>query len=306
MVSPDRKKERIELDPKTLAVFKHKGYKVTHKISEGSFGKVYKAKRTKDNIESAVKVMDLSKMDKFTLDYLPRELLMLQKINHPYAIKVYDIFKSNKRIFIFMEFAPNGCLTDMCKDKPIEEPKAQKWFKQTSMAMVYLHFDLKVAHRDIKTDNILLDKNWDAKLSDYGFTRHAEKGMDSHTICGTVPYYSPELLKGKYDAFKADIWAMGVMLYIMLVSRYPFKFPDHSKREEYMLMYKYQQSRAYRERKAFNILSDGAKSLIYKLLEPDQGKRLDAKQMLDHRWTQGRTRSPTPTQRSPARSPRKK
>ena len=295
-------KEQIQLDPRTAAVFKRKGYKVTDKISEGSFGKVYKGKRTKDGIKSAVKVMDLDRMDKFTLEYLPRELEMLQKINHPCAIKVYDIFKSNKRIYIFMEYAPNGCLTDQCKDHPIPENKGRKWFRQTSEAMVYLHFTLRVAHRDIKTDNILLDANFDAKLSDYGFTRNAEPGDASHTICGTVPYYSPELLKGLYDPFKADIWAMGVMLYIILVSRYPFKFPEQSKREEYLQMYQFQQRRVYRERKAFNVLSEGAKSLIYKLLEPDQEKRLDARQMLNHRWTQGGQSTPSP--KSP-KSPRR-
>ena len=153
------------------------------------------------------------------------------EMKHPNAIEVYDIIRSNNRIYIFMEFAGNGDLTDyLRKHNELKEDLASVWFTQVCEAVHYLHVIIHMAHRDIKLDNILLDGKYNCKLTDFGF---ADLIMDdvniddvvSETYCGTVPYYSPQLTARKpYNPFKADVWAMGVVMYAILHNHFPFHF----------------------------------------------------------------------------------
>ena len=281
------RKEEIELDERTKAVFERKGYKVTDKISEGAFGKVYKAKLISDGTLSAVKVMDLEKMDKVVVEkFLPRELDALIQLKHPSILNIYDIIRANKRIYIFMDFAPNGCLTDRCKVSPIPEKPAKTWFRQVAEAVHYMHYDMKMCHRDIKTDNVLMDKNDNAKLTDYGFARFvAPDNSLAQTMCGTAPYYSPELIRRRYNPFHADCWALGVLLFVMLTSRVPFSEYPRGGSKDWKPMLECQMNRSYRTKEEYNKLSDPAKDLIYNLLEPDVNKRYDSRILLKHTWT---------------------
>ena len=103
-----RLKSRIEdkpdLDAKTEQVLLQRGYVVEKKISEGAFGKVYTAKDIKKNAPAAVKIMDMNVVSaKFKEKFLPREITMLATLRHPNIIEIFDIFKSNRKIYIFME-----------------------------------------------------------------------------------------------------------------------------------------------------------------------------------------------------------
>lgn len=105
-MSDEKPKEKIQLDPRTKAVFDRKGYEVQTKISEGAFGKVYKALRTETGKMAAVKVMDTNKMSPvFKERFLPREIKMMVTLRHPHILKVHDIFKSNHRVSIHREMS---------------------------------------------------------------------------------------------------------------------------------------------------------------------------------------------------------
>lgn len=281
-------KERIELDPKTAAVFQKKGYEVTEKIGEGAFGKVYKARSTKDGMMTAVKVMDTTKMPPKIRDtFLPREIDMLIKVRHPAVLEIYDIFKLAGKIYIFMEFAPNGSISSKCKAGPLPEPQAKKWFRQIVEGVYHIHNHLKICHRDIKTENVLLDANNNAKLCDYGFAREVTGDGISKTLCGTPPYYCPEMIEfHKYDPFKADCWALGVMLFVMLTHKFPFKWPQTKSKAEYQEMLQAQKRGLYREKPEFDQLPEVAKDLIYRLLHPNPKDRIDTGAVLRHQWLQ--------------------
>ncbi|CAG2179547.1 unnamed protein product, partial [Oppiella nova] len=98
------------------------------------------------------------------------------------------------------------------------------------------HNELFIAHRDIKLDNILINSENEAKLSDFGFARKAwdEKKKEvilSDTFCGTEPYYSPQLVRRvRYDAYKADVWAMSIALFAMLNDRFVYHFGKGGKK----------------------------------------------------------------------------
>ena len=110
---------------------------------------------------------------------------------------------------------------------PLPPEKAQKIFTQLVGAVSYVH-DLSCVHRDLKLENILLDKHENVKLCDFGFTREYE-GKISHlqTFCGTVCYSAPEMLKGeKYAGEKVDVWSLGIILYALLAGELPFDDDD--------------------------------------------------------------------------------
>ena len=105
--------------------------------------------------------------------------------------------------------------------------KAQKIFTQLVGAVAYVHC-MSCVHRDLKLENILLDKNENVKLCDFGFTREYEGKLSYlQTFCGTVCYSAPEMLKGeKYAAEKVDVWSLGVILYALLTGELPFDDDD--------------------------------------------------------------------------------
>lgn len=110
---------------------------------------------------------------------------------------------------------------------PLPIEKAQKIFTQLVGAVAHVH-NMSCVHRDLKLENILLDKHENVKLCDFGFTREYE-GKTSHlqTFCGTVCYSAPEMLRGeKYAAEKVDVWSLGVILYALLTGELPFDDDD--------------------------------------------------------------------------------
>jgi serine/threonine protein kinase len=222
--------EMIELDPKTEAVFKKKGYKVQKKLSQGAFGQVYKGINTNTDELCAVKVMDLDKVgEKFEQKFLPRELAALIGVKHENVIFIHDIIRANHKIYIFMEFASNGDIAGyLQKNGALKESLACYWFAQITDALKFTHEELHMAHRDIKIDNILLNDKNIAKLTDFGFAKEVwdekkHKVIMSETFCGTEPYYSPQIVARKpYNPFCADVWAMGVSCSVCLTTNSRF------------------------------------------------------------------------------------
>lgn len=112
---------------------------------------------------------------------------------------------------------------------PIPPDKVQKIFAQLVGAVAYVH-EMSCVHRDLKLENILLDKNGNVKLCDFGFTREYEgKASYLQTFCGTVCYSAPEMLKGeKYAGEKVDVWSLGIILYALLAGELPFDEDDET------------------------------------------------------------------------------
>lgn len=286
----------LKADPKTIAVIEHKGYVVLRKISQGAFGQVYKARDVKHDELAAVKVMDLQKVAAKGLQnkFLQREIHALKTVVHPNVLKVQHIFQSGGRLYIFMEFAPNGCLKDKVKtapDKHLKEPEAKHWFKQVVDALHCMHLDYKICHRDIKLENVLLDAHDNCKLTDFGFTRDFSEEFEeqtspplARTLLGTKPYYAPQLLERKrYNPFLYDVWSMGVMLFTMLNGRFPFP-PKLETRE---LLVNMKQRNYNVNPDVFPKLSARVKDLMNQMMSYDEKKRLNIIGVRNHSWLTG-------------------
>lgn len=115
-------------------------------------------------------------------------------MNDVNIIKIYEIKKKGDIVVIYMEFAEGGTLTSLLKDGAIPESRAKELFRKISMGLAYMH-DRKVAHRDLKLENILLDSDGNPKLTDFSYaivcTKEDGSPLLSRTFCGTLPYLAP-------------------------------------------------------------------------------------------------------------------
>lgn len=146
----------------------------------------------------------------------------------------------------------------LLRNGPISLDKVQKIFTQLVGAVAYVH-GKSCVHRDLKLENILLDKNENVKLCDFGFTREYEgKASYLQTFCGTVCYSAPEMLKGeKYAGEKVDVWSLGIILYALIAGELPFDEDDDQDTKRRILT---------EEPKFNDRFSEDSKSLISLLL----------------------------------------
>ena len=176
------------------------GYFDFNVIVSGGQGTVYSARSNKPGHKRvAVKVVKVEKPSKMDVgEDLQREMSIQAKLNHPNIIKIIELLRSKTKVYIIMEFAPNGTVgTVVIKKGGLNEYNAKCWFCPIAKALQYLH-DSKVAHRDLKLHNILLDRHFNPKLSDFGLSRFVEYNGDQLMKCktysGTPAYYPPEII----------------------------------------------------------------------------------------------------------------
>lgn len=264
----------IELDKKTELVVKKKGYSVEFKMNEGPHGFVYRGSNGIGGTV-AVKVGSLDLLgEKFKQKFLPKEVVALKSFKHDNVIQIYDLIRANNRIYIFMEFANESDITAyLIKNGPVPEDLACEWFTQVSNALRFVHDELRIAHRDIKTENILLH-NKVAKLTDFVF---AEECWDAATSQPTLsetfptaePYHSPQITAHKpYNPFAADVWAMGVLLFAMLNNKFPFHVADCN----------------YTKLRFIKKFPADLTKLQEKIFDVDDNTRITMAQVLEHPW----------------------
>lgn len=155
-----------------------RGYKLLTKLGEGTHAKVYlgefliPGKISTETIKLACKMIDTKKNSSdFLKKFLPRELEILTKIQHPHIIPVHSIFQHKNKYFIFMRHAEKSdLLRFVIQHGPIGENQARIWTRQLALAVQYLH-QLDIAHRDLKCENVLLTANYNVKITDFGFAR---------------------------------------------------------------------------------------------------------------------------------------
>ncbi|KAL1452729.1 hypothetical protein WDU94_006933 [Cyamophila willieti] len=189
-----------------------------------------------------------------------------------------------------MEYAEKGSLLDIIrKEGYIDETRARKWFGQLVDAINYCH-ERGVVHRDIKCENLLINTDYNIKLSDFGFARnHGYDVSLSETFCGSYAYASPEILKGiPYCPLLSDVWSMGVVLFAMVFGRLPF---DDTK---YSQLLKQVQNKVEFPKEP--IVSAECKALISKILAPVK-TRIRIKAIKEDPWFKKSSSRPNSTYR---------
>lgn len=198
-------------------------YTLGRLIGKGSFGKVYLATHKLTN-GSKVVLKSANKDD----SNLAREIHHHRQFLHPHIVRLYEVIVTENLVWLALEFCPGDELYNyLLKNGALPVAKTQKIFAQLVGAVAHIH-NLSCVHRDLKLENILLDKHENVKLCDFGFTREYEgKANYLQTFCGTICYSAPEMLKGeKYAGEKVDVWSLGVILYALLFGELPFDDDD--------------------------------------------------------------------------------
>ncbi|XP_059829337.1 serine/threonine-protein kinase Nek8 isoform X5 [Hypanus sabinus] len=143
------------------------------------------------------------------------ECQVLKLLNHPNIIEYYENFLEDKALMIAMEYAPGGTLAEYIQKRNslLDEETIMLFFAQILLALHHVHNKL-ILHRDLKTQNILLDKyQMIVKIGDFGISKILSSKSKAYTVVGTPCYISPELCEGKPYNQKSDIWALGCVLY---------------------------------------------------------------------------------------------
>ncbi|XP_047139567.1 calcium/calmodulin-dependent protein kinase type IV isoform X1 [Hydra vulgaris] len=216
------------------------------------------------------------------------EIGILLRLCHPNIIKLKEIFESQTHLFLILELVTGGELFDRIVEKGFySERDAALCVKQLCEAVGYLH-ENDIVHRDLKPENLLYankDENSPLKLADFGLSKMLTTTSSTmQTVCGTPGYCAPEVLLGKEYNSAVDMWAIGVITYIMLCGFEPF-FDERGDQAMFQKILKcdYEFVTPW-----WDDVSINAKDLVKKLLVLDPKKRLTAKEALAHPWVQGK------------------
>nr|AMY26492.1 testis-specific serine/threonine kinase [Atrina pectinata] len=270
--------ESVKYRPTYRAVLANKRYLVKQTLGSGSYSKVkfaYCFELDRDHV--AVKIIDRHKAPKdFQQRFLPREIEIWPRLRHPHIVRLLEIFEDSRRVYMILEFGENGdVLRYIQRTGAIKESVARNWTRQVCDAVRYLH-EQNIFHRDLKLENLLLDSNHNIKICDFGFVKEDSTRELSKTYCGSKSYAAPEILKGEpYDPRKADIWAIGVILYIFVTGKMPF---DESKGNHGVL--EEHRKLNFPWHKLKRNVSEECKSLILWLFKYDYNERPDIYEVL--------------------------
>jgi predicted Ser/Thr protein kinase len=188
-------------------------------------GEVYRATDTVLSRTVAVKVLaDRHAHDEDVRTRFDREARAAARLTgEPNVITVYDVGEYRGRPFIVMEYIEGGSVYDRLREGPVEQPQALRWLSQAAHAVDAAHAH-GVVHRDVKPANLLLDRDGNVHVSDFGIASAA--GQDTltlpGTVLGTVGYLAPEQARGEPATAASDRYALGVVAYELLVGRRPF------------------------------------------------------------------------------------
>ena len=213
-------------------------YTLGAEVGSGAFGKVVLGKHNLTGETVAIKILDKMILSQTPEDYelVRQEISILKIVKHKYIVQLYEILQTPQHIFIVMEYCEGKDLMDYILTKTrLSELESLKFFQQLINALFYLHSQ-NISHRDVKIDNMLLDRNKDLKLVDFGLSTKYTDDTLLDQPCGTVVYAAPEVLDGnEYHGMLADVWSSGIVLFGMTSGYLPFCDQDDEVNKKHVL-----------------------------------------------------------------------
>lgn len=263
-----------------------------NKLGTGTYSTVYagismdQETNRKYNIKDgivAIKKISLLNISEKTSKMIKEEISIMERIKknpHPNIITCIDIIEDTDTVYIVMEYCDSGDLNKLL-GTPIKEDVVKFYFKQIVEGLVYMT-ENKIIHRDIKPKNILLTNNKTCiKICDFGLAKGFKDGLTrALTVCGSPLYMAPEILGEKSYSIGVDIWSIGMILHEMLFGYHPFyKCKDINELKTSVM----NNSTIISPKKKYQ-LSDNCLDLISKLLEKEETKRINLKDIGSHSW----------------------
>lgn len=248
-------------------------------IGNGAYGEVFLVRDKCTFAYHAMKVVEKAiVVERKHVKHLILEKEILRCIQFPFIVGLDAAFKDNLYVYFILPFISGGeMFTYLQKFGNFDETLAKFYCSQIVMALEYMHF-CRVIHRDIKPENILIAETGYVKLCDFGFAKVIKK--KTWTLCGTPEYLAPEIIMSKGYDFAVDWWAVGVLIFEMVVGIPPFYASDPSKLYEKVLEGNY---------KCPKTVSQDCKSLLRGFLQVEPSKRLGSQKnglltIKSHSW----------------------
>lgn len=255
-------------------------FTIQRTLGTGSFGRVHLVQSKHNQRFYAVKVLKKAQVVKMKqVEHTNDERKMLQKVKHAFLVTLWGTFQDSKNLYMVMDFVEGGELFSLLrKSQRFPNPVAKFYAAEVTLALDYLH-SRHIIYRDLKPENLLLDRHGHLKITDFGFAK--EVPDITWTLCGTPDYLAPEVVSSKGYNKSVDWWSLGILIFEMLCGFTPFwDAGSHMKIYENILKGKV---------KYPPYIHPDAQDLLQRLITPDLTKRLGnlhagSKDVMDHAW----------------------
>ena len=253
-------------------------YEIIEKLKDGGYSKIYKAKSCYTGDLVAIKTIDKQCFHESVEDVLLmiRQTEVLKILKHRNLVSLYEIFESTKYFYLIMDYLPNGDLIEkIIKQKRFKEEEALNIFAQLVDALNYMHKN-DICHRDIRTEKILFDKNNKPKLVGFSYSTFYTQGKKIRESYGSLCYACPEIIQNDYYYPElADVWSLGVVLYVMICGYLPFSEDDDEKNKELIINGEIDYPPE---------ISNKVKDLLKHMLDINPNKRYNFQRIIKHPW----------------------
>lgn len=238
-------------------------YEIGKTLGTGSFGRVKIAKNKKNGKYYAIKLLKKSELIKLKqVDHIMNEIKILSILDHPFLITTQGFSQDERQLYLVIELVNGGELFTYLRSVHKFSPDHANFYTAQVIQMFeYLH-SKDIVYRDLKPENVLIDKEGYLKLTDFGFAKVVQSR--TYTLCGTPEYLAPEILLNKGHGKPVDWWTVGVLIYEMNAGIDPFNDEDP------MVVYQKILKGKVKFPSSFN---PNTKSLVKHLLEHDLSKR---------------------------------
>ncbi|EGF79908.1 hypothetical protein BATDEDRAFT_89088 [Batrachochytrium dendrobatidis JAM81] len=254
-------------DPTTL-------YAKIKKIGQGASGSVFIARNNVTNHKIAIKQIDLAHQPRKEL--IVNEILIMRESQHPNIVNYLDSFLVRGDLWVVMELMEGGPLTDIIDNNKMLEPQISTVCFETLKGLDHLH-KRNIIHRDIKSDNVLLDSQGHVKITDFGYCAKLTNDRSKRaTMVGTPYWMAPEVVKQKEYGNKVDVWSLGIMAIEMIEGEPPY-LEEEPLKALYLIA-----TNGTPTLKEPEKITQQFKHFLGKCLEVDVSKRSTTEQLLEH------------------------
>ena len=261
-------------------------YEIKQVLGKGKFGLVKLGIHRGNGRKVAIKIINKKLVTAIDVQQVKTEIDILKIAKHPNIIQLYDVFENENYIYIIMEYCAGGDLFSYIEKRGfrLPETRAAEIIHKLSTAVFFLH-EYGVVHRDLKPENILMtdnSSNADIRLVDFGLGKIIGPGEMCTDPFGTFSYVAPEVLKEKPYSFKVDLFAIGIISYLLVAGFLPF---DHETSEKEIARQTVYEPTPF-PNSVWKNISNEARMFVDNLLQKNPDKRMGIQEVLQHKWLQ--------------------
>ncbi|KAJ5519422.1 AGC-kinase C-terminal [Penicillium expansum] len=213
--------EQLKQERVTKGKYSQEDFELQRTLGTGSFGRVHLVQSNHNHRFYAMKVLKKAQVVKMKqIEHTNDERRMLNRVRHPFLVTLWGTWQDSRNLYMVMDFVEGGELFSLLrKSQRFPNPVAKFYAAEVTLALEYLHSH-QIIYRDLKPENLLLDRHGHLKITDFGFAKDVPD--ITWTLCGTPDYLAPEVVSSKGYNKSVDWWSLGILIFEMLCGFTPF------------------------------------------------------------------------------------